>query len=75
MGILQYSRQNNFFDGVGSKVESNNLEEIIKLAKMDYTVRKEPLFFGDGKQLENKWATRATIDGASVYNSSELRSI
>lgn len=66
MGILQYNRQKNFFDGVGSKVESNNLEEIIKLAKMDYTVRKEPLFFGDGKQLENKWATCATIDGEDV---------
>ena len=66
MGILQYNSRKNFFDGVGNKIESNNLDEIIKLAKMDYTVRKEPLFFEDGEQLEDRWATRANIDGEDI---------
>ena len=66
MGILQYNSKKNFFDGVGNKIESNNLDEIIKLAKMDYTVRKEPLFFEDGEQLEDRWATRANIDGEDI---------
>lgn len=66
MGILQYNSKKNFFDGVGNKIESNNLDEIIKLAKMDYTVRKEPLFFENGEQLEDRWATRANIDGEDI---------
>ena len=48
MGILQYSAQRNFFEGVGEKVQGKNLQEIISEAKMDYTVHKEPLFFEDG---------------------------
>lgn len=68
MGILQYDSKSkrNFFDGVGSKVTSNNLEDIIKQAGMDYTVHKEPLFFEDGKCLDKHWATRATINGEDV---------
>ena len=66
MGILQYNRQKNFFDDVGNKVDSNNLQEIIKQAKMDYVVHKEPIFFEDGAQIEGKYATRATIDGKDV---------
>lgn len=66
MGILQYNNQKNFFDNVGNKIESDNLQEIIKLANMDYTVYKEPLFFNDGKQLDKYWATRATVNGEDI---------
>lgn len=45
MGVLQYNANKNFFDGVGNKVDSKDLGEIIKLANMDYVVRKEPIFF------------------------------
>lgn len=66
MAILQYNSNRNFFDGVGTKIDSNNLQEIIQASGMDYTVHKEPIFLEDGTRLEKHWATRAKINDEDV---------
>lgn len=65
MGILNYNR-NNYFDGVGNKIESNNLQEVIKLAKLDYVVEKHQAHYEDGEPMEGIYATSAEIDGKRV---------
>lgn len=65
MGLLQFDRRN-FFENVGSKVESTDLKEILQQAKLDYVVSKEPVFLENNERLDKYWATRATIDGKDV---------
>lgn len=66
MGILAFDSRKNYFDGVGNKVESNNLQEIIKIAKLDYVVEKHQAHYEDGEPMEGIYATMAEIDGRRV---------
>lgn len=53
MGILQYNRQK-FFDGVGTKIgadQQHSLDEVIKLAELDYVVEKVKSYDEDGEEI------------------------
>jgi len=53
MGILQYNRKK-FFEGVGTEIganQQNSLDEVIKLAELDYVVEKVKSYDEDGEEI------------------------
>ena len=64
MGILQFDSRKVYFDGVGTEITgTQKTEQAIKLSGLDYTVQKEPLYLGNGKQVEDIYANVRTDTG------------
>ena len=66
MGVLQYDSRKKYFDGMGTEVQSTDLDQIYKLSGLDYIVEKVPLFYEDGTEAEGCFGTRTQIDGKNV---------
>ena len=68
MGILQYADgRKNFYDGVGTMVSGKDISEVLQASELDYVVRKEQLYLGDGTVAKDVYATvRDTKDGPQV---------
>lgn len=68
MGILQYAEnRKNFYDGVGTMVSGKDISEVLQASELDYTVRKEQLYFENGTPAKDVFATvRDTKDGPQV---------
>ena len=66
MGILAYDSRKKYFDGVGAEIDTTNLEEVYKLAGLDYVVEKHPLFYEDGTPAEGCYGTRALMPNGDV---------
>lgn len=66
MGILQFDSRKKYFDGVGTEIDTSNLEEVYKLSGLDYVVEKHPLFYEDGTQAEGCYGTRAKMPDGSI---------
>jgi phage/plasmid-like protein (TIGR03299 family) len=66
MGILAYDSRKKYFDGVGAEIDTTSLEEVYKLAGLDYVVEKHPLFYEDGTPAEGCYGTRALMPNGDV---------
>ena len=66
MGVLQYDSRKKYFDGMGTEIQSTDLEQIYKLSGLDYVVEKVPLYYEDGSEAEGCFGTRTQIDGKNV---------
>ena len=67
MGILQYAEgRKNFFDGVGKMMEGTDIASVLEASGLDYTVRKEQMYFQDGTPAKDIYATVRDMDNERV---------
>ena len=63
MRLAKFDSRKNYFDGAGMPITGcQKTEQAIKLAELDYTVEKRPIYLGDGIPVKDNFCTVKSDD-------------
>ena len=67
MGLAKFDSRRNYFDGAGTEITGcQKTEQAIRLAGLDYTVEKRPLFLADGTLVADNYCTVKSDDNTQL---------